>query len=65
MLQTSNGLYRAKIDTVSLQNDGGANRSCTNMKHLLLDFKEIDPYPIQGVKENAVAIYCTGFGFLP
>ena len=39
MLQTSNGLYRAQINTVTLQNDGGANRSCTNMKHLLVDFK--------------------------
>ena len=65
MIQTSDGLYRIKVNTVPMQNDGGANRSCTNNKKLLIDFKEIEPYPIQGVEENTVAIHCTGVGYLP
>ena len=48
-----------------IQNDGGANQYCANNKKLLIDFKEIDPYPIQGVEENTVAIHCTGICYLP
>ena len=65
MIQSSNGLYCIKVNKVPIQNDGGANQYCANNKKLLIDFKEIDPYPIQGVEENTVAIHCTGIGYLP
>ena len=65
-IQGSNGLYRVRVDTTpKLQNDGGANRSVTSMKNLLLNFQHIKPYPIGGVNDNETAITCTGYGYLP
>ena len=37
----------------------GANISVTDKKHPLVDFEEIDPYPIGGVEADNVAIVCT------
>ncbi len=65
------GIYKVQLQlptnttTTSVQNDGGANRSVTNQKHLLHNYKDIKPYPIGGVKDGEPAIYCTGRGFLP
>ena len=53
------------INTAKAQNDGGANRSVTSDKHLLIQYKDIKPYAIGGVKEGEVAIYCTGIGYIP
>jgi dUTP pyrophosphatase len=58
-----NGIYRVNIQTA--QNDGGANRSVTSSKDLLLHFETITNYGINGVKEGEAAIICTGRGFLP
>ena len=58
-----NGIYRVNIHNA--QNDGGANRSVTSSKDLLLHFEEIANYGINGVKEGEAAIVCTGRGFLP
>ena len=59
----NNGIYRTTIDTA--QSDSGANRSVTNQKHLLINFKEIPPYAIKGVNDEEAAIHCTGIGYLP
>ena len=48
-----------------MQNDGGANRSVTNCKHILIHYKSIEPYPINGINNNEPAIHCTGFGYIP
>ena len=62
----SNGLYRIRLNTnQKAQNDDGANCSVMNLKHLLLNYKDINPYPIEGVNTNETAIHCTGIGFLP
>ena len=58
-----NGIH--KIQLATAQNDSGANRSVTNQKSLLVNYKEIKPYAINGVQEGAPAIYCTGKGLLP
>jgi hypothetical protein len=58
-----NGIYRVHIHNA--QNDGGANRSVTSSKDLLLHYENIDDYGINGVKEGEAAIVCTGRGFLP
>ena len=60
---TRNGIYRVQISKA--QNDGGANRSVTNNKDILIHFETIPQYPINGVKDGEVAIYCTGRGYLP
>jgi dUTP pyrophosphatase len=58
-----NGIYKATLATA--QNDGGANRSVTSSKDLLVHYRDIDPYPINGVQKGDPAIYCTGTGYLP
>jgi hypothetical protein len=58
-----NGIYRVNIHNA--QNDGGANRSVTSSKSLLVHFEEISDYGINGVKEGEAAIVCTGRGFIP
>jgi hypothetical protein len=58
-----NGIYRVNIHNA--QNDGCDNRSVTLSKSLLIHFKEISDYGINGVKEGEAAIICTGRGFLP
>ena len=57
------GLYSLEINT-NIQNDSGANRSVTNLKSILHDYREITPYPIGGINNNGPAIHCTGFGYL-
>ena len=61
------GLYRVQLDTNrKAQHDAGANRSVTSMKHLLINYEEITPYPIGGVNSNSgAAIHCVGKGILP
>ena len=54
-----------KVELATAQNDSGANRSVTNQKGLLVNFKPIKPYAINGVQEGTPAIYCTGIGLLP
>ena len=59
----NNGIYRAQV--MDAQNDGGANRTVTNNKNLLIHFESIPPYPINGVSSEAPAIHCTGKGYIP
>ena len=59
----NNDIYRVQI--LSAQNDGGANRSVTSTKSLLLHYEHIDDYAMNGVKEGKPAIICTGRGYLP
>ena len=48
------------------QNDPGANRSVTNDRSLLINFKWLDnTYDIGGIAADEVALQCTGFGYLP
>ena len=62
-IQQFNGLYRANL--IPAQEDNGANRTCTSNKSLLIDYKDIDPYPINGVNADGPALHCTGIGLLP
>jgi hypothetical protein len=57
------GLYRVRIQHA--QNDGGANRSVTSSKSILVHYEDIANYGINGVKEGVTAITCTGRGFIP
>ena len=50
------------INTTSMQNDGGANRSVTNQRHILINCEEITPYPISGVNGK---IQRTAKDFIP
>ena len=52
------GIYKAELSVA--QEDNGANRTCTNNKRLLVNFKNIQPYPIQGVGPDGPAVHCTG-----
>ena len=54
-----------KANPIPAQEDNGANRTCTSNKNLLIDYKDIDPYPINGVNANGPALHCTGVGLLP
>jgi len=58
-----NGVYHVQISQA--QNDGGANRSVTNNKEILIKYENIPKYTINGVNDGEVAIYCTGRGYLP
>jgi hypothetical protein len=58
-----NGIYRVQIQ--SAQHDGGANRSVTANKDILLHFETIEDYAINGVKDGEPAIVCTGKGYIP
>jgi hypothetical protein len=60
--KNATGIYR---QCLRMQNDGGANRSITNQKHLLLSYEDIVPYPITGVKDGEPALFCTGKGYMP
>ena len=60
---SSNGIYEMQLQPY-LQNDGGANRSVTNCKHILYEYKDIQPYPIGGINNSDPAIYCTGHGYI-
>ena len=52
------------ICTDTIQNDTEANKNVTSDKSLLYNYEDIAPNPIGGVKEDDVAIVCTGKGFL-
>ena len=58
-----NGIHKTVLATA--QNDSGANRSVTNNKSLLVNFKPISPYAINGICDGDPAIHCTGTGYLP
>jgi hypothetical protein len=45
--------------------DGGANRSITNDCSLLINYKNVRKYPMNGVSSEGPALICTGVGFLP
>ena len=62
IMKKGNGIYRGSL---KMQDDGGANRSVTNQKELLIHYKDIKPYGIGGVKKGEAAIYCTGEGYIP
>lgn len=65
-IKSKSGIYCVQVDTTTTaQNNGGVNRSVTGLRHLLLHYKEIEPYPIGGVNDKEVAIHCTGIGYLP
>ena len=45
--------------------DGGANRSITADKTLLMHYRDIKAYAIHGVHKDDAALTCTGMGYLP
>lgn len=60
---SNNGIYRVQIQ--SAQHNGGANRSVTSNKQILLHYEKIKDYAINGVKEGEPAIICIGKGYIP
>ncbi len=48
-----------------MQNDSGANRSITNNKRILIHYRPIKDYPINGVGNDGPAVTCTGYGYIP
>jgi hypothetical protein len=50
---------------VKVHVDGGANRSITNDRDQLLNYKNIKKYPMSGVAAGEPALVCTGMGYLP
>ena len=50
---------------MQLHIDGGANRSVTNCRDVLLHYRNIKPFHIQGVNADDLALVCQGFGYLP
>ena len=49
---------------ILIQNDIGANRFVTDIKYLIVGYKDIDAYPIVGIKKEDIVIVCTGKGYL-
>lgn len=58
-------LVQATSVLVRIHVDGGANRSLTNDKSQLINFKNIKKYPMPGVTSDGPALVCTGVGYLP
>jgi len=66
MLEISPTKYMMlNICTDTVQNDTGANNNVTDKKQLLVTYKDIESYPIGGVKAEDLVIICTGKGILP
>jgi hypothetical protein len=65
LMQKAWSLVQATSVTVRIHVDGGANRSLTNDKSLLIKFKNIKRYPMAGVSSDGPALVCTGVGYLP
>ena len=61
---TTPGIYRFMVNTAEnrMQNDGGANRSVTNNRKLLIKCKRILPYHMNGVNGT---ITCSEKGYIP
>jgi hypothetical protein len=45
--------------------DGGANRSVTNNRKMLVNVRNIKKIPMAGVSDTGPAIHCTAIGYLP
>ena len=54
-----------KLLRICIQNDIGANRCVTDRKDIIVGYKDIDAYPMGGIKKEDIAIVCTGKGYLP
>lgn len=57
----------AKVDARATgQNDTGANRNVTNDKSILMNYRDLKrSYPVSGIQADAIALQCTGIGYLP
>ena len=60
---SKNGIYQTALQVG--QNDGGANRSVTPNKELLINYKPIKNYAVNGIQKGDPALQCTGMGYLP
>jgi len=49
----------------TVKSDTGENNNVTDRKQLLVTYKDIESYPIGGVKAEDLAIICTGKGIPP
>jgi len=65
LLQKALVLSDLPYTTIQVQVDGGANRSITNNRSYLLNFRNIKKYPMNGVNAEGPALMCTGIGYLP
>ncbi len=52
-------------ENIRVHVDGGANRSITNNKDQLINYKNIKKYPMSGVSAEGPALVCTGVGYFP
>ena len=65
-LQSNNVLKAQWNIDLKVQNDPGANRSITDRKDCLYQYKTLaTPLPVHGVSSDGPAIVCVGVGLLP
>ena len=50
-------------DSLRVHVDGGANRSLTNNKNQLINYKNIKKYPMSGISSEGPDLVCIGVGF--
>jgi len=65
LMKTEWSLANTVPTNIRIHIDGGANRSITNDRNLLVRYRNIKKYPMSGVAAGAPALVCTGLGFIP
>jgi len=65
LLQTAWSLANTVPTNIRIHVDGGANRSITNDRNLLVRYRNIKKYPMSGVAAGEPALVCTGIGYIP
>ena len=65
LLQTPWSLANTVPTNIRIHVDGGANRSITNDRNLLIRYRNIKKYPMSGVAAGEPALVCTGLGYIP
>jgi len=64
-MQKAWSMAQLNTDSIRIHVDGGANRSITNNKEHLINYKNIKKYPMSGVSAEGPALVCTGLGYFP
>ena len=65
LIQTAWSLANTMPTNMRIHIDGGANRSITNDRNMLVRYRNIKKYPMSGVAAGEPALICTGIGFIP
>ena len=65
ILQKAWSIAQVPLNTIRVHVNGGANRSLTNDKSQLINFKNIKKYSLVEVSADGPALPCTAVGLLP